>query len=362
MPLKQPLLVKTVLGATRLTLKADPGEAFKIKNVFIRDPSANYLSFKIDKATVGFFRVGGTLGSHLAFRRGRAQHSHTVRVDGGSNVTADQHYPLRDGNSVDRKLLLGHTGSNVGDVYDEVRALLWSGFGLNETILSFLEKLGVFKGFPVAEGQEFTIEPIPTSINGIQVVVYEQWDPADIKSDQENGATSKEYFYLNYGNTGAIINAAGDQKYDTPQTAAEFPDFPFGAVVPAKHEIDIIGVCASPFAPGENEGTNYCYTQFLKFVKEREVLFDEDRNGILFLARSAAADGAQDMKAEGFTFIGNLSEFDNNPPLIFPQPLTFSAGDELNIYVTTVKGGSGQNIDVYEQEIALIQKVRRIEG
>jgi len=362
MALKQPLLVKTVLGASRLTLKADPGEAFKIKNVLIRDPAANYLSFKIDKATVGYFRVGGTLGSHLAFRRGRPQHSHTIRVDGGASITDTKTSAIRDGNNVNRHLGLRADASVPADVYDEVRALLWSGFHLGETVLSFLEKIGVFKGYPVSEGQEFTIEPIPTSANGIQVVVYEQWEPADIKSDHENGSTSKEYFYMNYGNTGATINASGDQKYDTPQTAAEFPDFPFGAVVPAKHEIDILGICASPFAPGENDGTNYCYTQFLKLVKEREVLFDEDRNGLLFLSRHAQADGAQDMKAEGFTFIGNLSEYDNNPPLIFPQPLTFAAGDELNIYVTTVKGGTGKDIDVYEQEIATIQKVRRVEG
>jgi hypothetical protein len=362
MPIKQPLLIKTVLGASRLTLKADPGEAFLIKNVLIRDPSANYLSFKIDKSTVGYFRVGGTLGSHLAFRRGRAQHSHTVRVDGGASITDTKTSALRDGNNVDRHLGLRADASVPADVYDEVRALLWSGFHSNETILSYLERLGIFKGFPVAEGQEFTIEPIPTSGNGIQVIIYEQWDPADIKPEQENGSSSKQYLYLNYGNTGGNINAAGDNKFNTPKTAAEFPDFPFGAVVPAKHEVDILGILASPFAPGENDGTDYCYTQYLKMIKEREVLFDEDRNGLLFLARSAVADGAQDMKAEGFTFIGNLSEYDNNPPLIFPTPLTFSAGDELNIYVTTVKGGAGKNIDIYEQEIALIQKVRRIEG
>lgn len=77
------------------------------------------------------------------------------------------------------------------------------------------------------------------------------------------------------------------------------------------------------------------------------------------MSRHSVADGAQDMKAEGFTLVGNYSEYDNNPPLIFPTPLTFRAGDELGIYVTTVMGGTGQVITVDEHEICLIEKVRR---
>jgi hypothetical protein len=358
MALREPWLVKTVIGTTKPQLKADPGEAFMIKNIMVRDSNLNYLTLKVEKTTVGYLRCGGALGSHCAFRRGRAQHSHTVRVDGGSNVTADQHYPLRDGNSVNRKLLLGHTGSNVGDVYDEVRSLLWSGFMLNETLLSYLGKLGIFKGFPVAEGETFTIEGMEKSADSVTLILYEQWDPADIKPEMENGSKSKEYFFLNYGNTGASINASGDQLYDNPVTPAEFPDFPYGKVVPAKHEISLLGIAGSPFAPGENDGTNYTRTKWIKMMREREVLFDEDRNGILFWSRHAAADGLQDMKAEGFTLIGNLSEYDNNPPLIFPAPLVFLAGDELNVYVTTETGGTPKNIDVYEQELCLIQKVK----
>jgi hypothetical protein len=360
MALKEPLLLKTVLGTATPQLKADPGEAFLVKDILIRDSVANFITVKIEKSTVGYFRTKGSLGSHLAFRRGRAQHSHTVRVDGGASITDTKTSALRDGNGVDRHLGLRADATVPADVYDEVRALLWSGFHLNETLLSWLGKQGVFKGFPVAEGETLTIEGMGGS-NSITLILYEQHEPADIKPDQENGSKSKEYFFLNYGDTGAAINVAGDTLYDNPVTPAEFPDFPYGKVVPAKHEISLLGIAASPFAPGENDGTNYCYTKFIKLVKEREVLFDEDRNGILFLARSATADGAQDMKAEGFTLIGNGSEYDNNPPLMFPAPLVFAAGDELNVYVTTEKGGTGQDISLEEQQICLIQKVRRVE-
>lgn len=360
MALKEGFLVKTVLGTGAVQLKADPGEAFLVKDIIVRDPAGSYLTVKCEKSTVGYFRVGGTLGSHLAFRRGRAQHSHTVRVDGGDPGGTWRDARLRNGSNLNQSLGIRAESAVPVDVYDAVRALLWSGFQRGETILDFLAKAGIFKGFPVAEGETLTIEGMGGS-NSITVIVYEQWDPGDIKVDQENGSRSKEYFYLNYGSTGAVINASGDTLYDTAVSPAEFPDFPFGKVVPAKHEMTLFGILASPFAPALNDGTNYSYTQYLKLLRDRAVLFDEDRNGILFLARSATADGAQDMKAEGFTLIGNFSEYDNNPPLLFPTPLVFAAGDELNVYVTTVKGGSGQDISTAAQEICLIEKVKRVE-
>lgn len=359
MPIQEPLLIKTVLGTAIPQLRADPGEAFLVKDILIRDPTLNYITVKIEKATVGFFRVKGSLGSHLMFRRGRAQHSHTVRVDGGASITDTKTSALRDGNNVNRHLGLRADAAVPADVYDEVRVLLWSGFQTNETLLSYLGKLGIFKGFPIAEGETMTIEGM-AGANSICMIIYELYDPADIKPDQENGSKSSEYFFINYGDTGAVINVAGDTIYDNPVSPPEFPDFPFGKVVPANHEIELHGILASPFAPGENVDAHYCYTQFLKLVKDREVLFDEDRNGLLFLARSATADGAQDMKAEGFSLIGNLSEYDNNPPFMFPKPLLFQAGDELGVYVTTLKNGTGQNISLEEQQIGLIMKARRL--
>lgn len=93
MAIKEPFLVKTVLGATNLTLRADPGEAFIVRDILVRDPLTNYLQVKIDKSLVGYFRVGGNLGGHQNFRRGRSQHSHTVRVDGGASITDTKTWP-----------------------------------------------------------------------------------------------------------------------------------------------------------------------------------------------------------------------------------------------------------------------------
>ena len=361
MPLKEPWLIKTVLGATKPQLKADSGEAFMVKNIMVDDPTGNYITVKIEKTTVGYFRVGGCLGSHLYFRFGRSAHSHSIKVEGSQAAGVWQHRKIID--DVDVHRLYGiSVHPDVGtDVTTCARALQWSGFNLNETLLSYLGKLGIFKGFPIAEGETMTIEGMEHGANSITLIEYELWEPGDIKPEMENGSKAKEYFFIGYGNTGGNIAAAGDHLYDTPATPAEFPDFPFGKVVPAKYEIDILGLLGSPFAPGENTDTDWIRTKFLKLVKDREVLFDEDRNGILLWARTEKADGAQNEIAEGFSLIGNYSHVDNNPPLMFATPLTFISGDELNIYLTCEKLGTAPNIDIYEQEIAPIMKVRRVE-
>jgi len=361
MPIRQPFLVKTVLGTGNLTLKADPGEAFIVRDILVRDPVANYLNVKIDKSLVGYFRVGGNLGGHQNFRRGRAQHSHTVRVDGGASITDTKTSALRDARGINRHLGLRADASVPVDVYDEVRALLWSGYHLQPSMLAWLGAKGIFKGFPIAEGQELILDAYKDA-NTIQMVVYEQWEPADVKPDQENGSLSNTYLFLNYGNCGGNVNVEGDTLYNTAKTPAEFPDFPFGKVVPAKHRVEILGIAASTFTPQENDGTNYCSTKWIKLVRERETLFDEDRQGLLFWARNNTADGGQDMIGEGFTLIGGLSEKDNNPPFMFDPALSFAEGDELNVYLGTVKGGTGQNIAIDEHEICIIERVTRITG
>lgn len=360
MALKQPFALKTVLGTDAVELKADSGEAFLIKDILIRGATASYITVRIEKSTVGYFRIKGPYGSHQEFRRGHAQHSHTIRLDDGSGVAVDHHSRLRDTANVNRNVLLGMLNAPTGDVYDEVQALMWSGFHHTPTMLGFLGERGIFNGFPVAEGQTFTIEGMLRS-DSITMIIYEIYDPEDISAEQENGSRSKEYLFLNYGTSGASITAPGDALYDTPVSPAEFPDFPFGKVVPAKYEVDIHGIAGSPRCPGTNDGTNYIYTKFIKLIKEREVLFDEDRNGILFMHPSTNVESNIDQTAEGFTLIGNLSAYDNNPPLMFPAPLTYLPGDELNIYLTTEGGGTYGTIAADAQEICLIEKVRRLE-
>jgi len=355
MPVKDKYMVKCVLGDSDLELSADSGEAFLVKDIQIFNPASNYITVTIDKVTVGYFRVGGQLGSHLPFLKAQAKHAHDIAVAAGADTTTSKRCDIKNAGGTDLNFGLIHDGTSSAQTLK--RAMdLESIATPRKTILGLLAALGIFKGYPVASGQKFKISGAKQS-GAIQLVVYERWDEEDIKKDMPNGTDAKEYMFLNYGNCGGNVNADGNTLYNTPKSPAQFPDFPFGKVVDPKKKITIHGILASDFAPAENDGTNYCYTKYLKLIQGRKTLFDEDMNGILLYAPFTEAYGDIDMVGEGYSLIGNFSDVDMKEPLIFPEPLEFPAGEELNIYLTTVKGGTGQNIAIAEHEIALIETV-----
>jgi len=419
MALKQKLAVKCVLGNNDFELLADPGEAFLIKDIQIYNPATNYITLQTGKTTVGYFRVGGVLGSHLPFLNGRSEprisdhvdaavadhavqahtvtqpsdhpaHSHKAGVFMGSQAGADQtaFVQLTDGagtiiganvlgksgETTDKNIMtdtlaaLAHSGAAVADHPALVHAVTQAArhsiatipmLGM-KTVIGDLIGKAIMGGYPVVEGEKFTITGAKQA-DAIVLVLYEIYEPDDIKADDLNGSQSKEYTFVQYGNTGDVINISGDSLYDQCQTPATFPDFPFGKDVPAKHKITQIALLASDFAPKGNTGTSYTHTKFLKFICNREVLFDEDRNGLLLLGPTGVNVGGRDRVAEGQSIIGNYSSVDMRPPLFFPEPLEFLPGDELLVYLTTEKTGAGHSISIAAQELAIIQKVERVE-
>uniref|UniRef100_A0A6M3LDS4 Uncharacterized protein n=1 Tax=viral metagenome TaxID=1070528 RepID=A0A6M3LDS4_9ZZZZ len=361
MPLKQPWAVKQVITNTELELRADPGEAFMVWDIYTYDPVSDYVTVKIDKSTVGYFRVRSDLGGHQVGLRGRQPHTHNIRLEGDGSYAVIQDWSIMLGDNVRSIGKIGVSDiTHVGEMYDLKDATREHKGPRLDTLLGLLRAKGHWTGFPVAEGETFRLEGAKNP-NGRQIIIYSIYDPADISPDMPNGSKSKDYLFINYGNCGASIQATADNLYNTAKNPAEFPDFPFGNVCPAKHEIDLIGICGSPFAPRQNDDTDYSYTQFLKLVKDREVLFDEDRNGIIFEQRNLNLASRRHGIAEGISLIGNYSEFDKQEPLFFDPPISFVSGDELNIYVSLVVGGSGQAIDIYQHEIALIERVRRVD-
>jgi len=368
MAIKQAYAVKTVLNQNNLELKADPGEAFLVKDIRlyiggrISRPAA-YATVGIEKVTVGFWRYSGILGSHIRFPMGRAFHSHDGWLDTAKGAAPTDWAPLKRAGGLwgDKTYPFGLViDGNPPDWLPEFLRQNDSPQGQMGTLIDYLMKKGIFKGYPVAEGETFRVNTSGDAPKAISVI-YEIYEPGDISPEQENGSKSKEYLLVNYGNCGGAIKAAGDHLYNTTVNPAEFPAFPFGKIVPAKTEIDILGICASDFGPAGNDGINYSLTKYLKLVKEREVLFDEDRNGLLIWQPYTDSKGEFAHVGDGISLFGNYSTTDYREPLMFPEPLKMMAGDELNIYMTLEAGGTGQDISTEEHEIALIEKVRRIE-
>jgi len=360
MALKQPFAIKTVLDNTDFELTAGPGESFLVKDILTHYCAEDYCTIRTDKTTVGYFRQGGPLGAHIFRLAAWNQHSHRLQVRGADPITTAEYHPLLPVSDVNNALCLaaenGAVGSGEHSVHEAVQMIKGA---RQETLMQFLAKKGLWAGFPVAEGETLKITGVAKT-KAKQVVVYEIHDAGDMKPEMENGSKAATYLFLNYGNCTSSIKKNGDSLFNKSVSPAEFPAFPFGATVPAKYQVEILGVCASPFAPKENDGTDYIYTQFLKLIKDREVLFDEDRQGIIFDNRQDDLTGRSDSIAQGFSLIGNKSEFDLLDPFMFEAPLVFMPGDELGIYVTTVMGGIGQDIAIDEHEICLIERVTRL--
>jgi len=298
MAVKEKFMVKTVEGDDDLELQAKSGESILIKDVRIYNPSSNYATLRVEKTTVGYIRVGGTLGNHLGF------------------APSDS----------DKK-----------------------------TIFGYLAEKGLFGGIPVAEGETFTISGVAQS-GAIQQVVYEIYDAGDITNTMENGSQASDYLFINYGRP-SVVND-GDNVYTSTQNPAEFPDFPFGEVVPSGHVISLIGILASDYGKTSNSASDKQITKYLKFVKGREVLFDEDRQGIPMVGSAPTSDGSN--IGEGYSLIGNYSDVDQREPYMFPAPLEFIAGEELNIYLTTDVLSGSANMTTEEAEIGLILRVRKV--
>ncbi|MBA7483573.1 hypothetical protein ES707_19088 [subsurface metagenome] len=302
---------KTQLGNVDLELEAKTGEGLIIKNIMIFDPTLDYITVSISKTTVGYFRVGGVLGSHLFFPLGRAFPTPFAAAGGYSNQT---------------------------------------------TLLEYLYKLGLFTGYPVASGETFLITGAKKATS-IQCVEYEVWEEADINSGMDNGSKSNTYLYVNYGRTPATINVTTDVILNTANNPAEFPDFPFGKIVPAGRNIELHGILASDVMPGTWNPNNRTYTQFLKFMQDKLFLFDSDRQGLLYYSTAGVPHMTLDTIGEGTSLGGNLSDIDVKNPFRFDPPIIFSQGEELTIAWKCGIVGTGTAISLALQEIGLILKM-----
>lgn len=295
MAMKEPYMIKTLEGAGDLTLVAKPEESLRIIDIQVDTPASAYATAKVEKATCGYFRVGGTLGNHLA------------QAPAGS---------------------------------------------FKDTLLTALFKLGLWRGIPIASGEKFILTGVGQA-GSLQKVVYEIYDAADMKPDMPNGSKGKEYDLLNYGRLAAFL--AGENAYTVQQNPTEYPGFPYVENVPANKEITIFGMAFSDVARRSGAGANQQQSRFVKFVKDREVLFDEDRLGIPSHGLMPAADGVNVGKGTGN--FGNYNNIDERQVRLFPKPLVFKTGEALDIYLNTQLVLGAVNLTATDTEIALIERV-----
>ncbi len=303
--LRQGNCVKEITASGGGTLEAPAGQSLLIKAIYVK-PSTNdaYLTLQTDRVTVGYYRLGGFTGNHLGYIHG-----------------AD--------------------------------------FKLN--LMEFLTSKGVNVHLPIAEGQVFTVSRYAET--GHVVIVFDRYDAGDIRADMPNGSDATEYSFVQYMDVVSGLSASGDALVDTSRSPAEFPDFPCGKNVPANHRITMLGLIGSPACMGQSSVKGW-YTTHVKLIREREVLFDEDRNGLTFL--SYYTSGSTAMYEAAISLIGacmHSSAFGlsgEGDPLIFDPPLIFEAGTELGVYVKTVMFGSTPTWAANMIDLAAILKVEKV--
>lgn len=303
--LRQANKVKRIIASGGGDLTAPSGKSFMVKRIECV-PAANhtYLTLSVDRVTVAIYRVKGRAGNHLS------------------------------------SIILGYIAKNIMD---------------------FLTEKGVNVQIPIATGQTLNVSHYAEAGNNI--IVYDEYDEGDIRADMPNGSNATEYNFLQYMSTSETPTASQDVLLDVSLSPAEFPDFPCGKAVPANHRITLLGLVGHPFTTGA-AGPNAWGTSFLKLIKDREVLFDEDRNGIPFDGQDSLA--TADAYMSNFSLIGSCTPalFDTavqafGLPLMFTPPLVFEPGQELLAYLsgvmTTAAAWEESMVDM-----AAVLKVERI--
>lgn len=280
--LRQANRVKRITASGGGDLECPSGKSYLVKAVYcIASTNDTYLTLSVDRVTVGFYRVKGRAGNHL------------------------------------QPIVKGYRPFHL---------------------MEYLAGRGINVAIPVCEGQTFNVSRYAET--GNVIIVFDEHDAADLRPDMVNGSEGKEYNFLQYMSTSETPTGSQDVTIDTSLSPAEFPDFPAGKAVPANHTITLLGLFGCPFTTGAAGPENWG-TSFVKLIKDREVLFDPDRNGIPFDGQDATA--TADAYMGNFTLIGPgvpvLLDTAVKPwgePLLFDPPIEFAAGEELNVLLSGV--------------------------
>jgi len=196
-------------------------------------------------------------------------------------------------------------------------------------VYNYLLARGIFRPYLVAEGETIVFKT-ENGTNFDLLLVYETHDAGDINPGEPGGSKSEEYDLVNYVYPATVES---ESVVDTALTPTEFPAFPAAENVPAGREIYIHGIIGNP-AVGVDDHTAIAHgtrTQAIKFTYNRKVLFDENKIGIPFYATKTPSENKQ--YGVYLSPISPCSNKDKREVFLFPEPLVFTEGEELELKI-----------------------------
>lgn len=216
---------------------------------------------------------------------------------------------------------------------------------------------GLWPTIPLAKGETLGITAPGT--DNFMEAIYDLYDADDVRPDEPNGSLSTRYRMFQVISNAAIVTAAGDAPLDASDTATEFPAFPGGEAVPANIRIELLGLFGSPCVRGCGTTVGQ-YTTRLKFLREREDLFDKDLGGVVFRGDTTYKSAALKYQADPSRLIKGG---DSVPPgiITYDPPIVFTAGQELNVFATVyeVTAATG-DFQIGEIKLGLIMDVIKV--
>lgn len=307
MALREPLMHKLVSlssasSATLLTVPTALG--YKVKGIHVLDPPAGsagspvFMTLKVQRTTIGFWRIDSTYGNHLGYKDRAAR---------------------------------------------------------NDSLFTYLVQQGIFPPIPLVQGESLIAE-FSSAFSGKILLVYEVYDAGDVQSTAPLGSQATELYYILYGTNDSAITSTGYYELTKVFNPVEFPKFPFGEKVPANTVIEIIGCLAQDVGRYVSSSV-YANTTRLRFVRGLTELFDEDKLGFIFQGSYSTTAGYY--YGTGVSFFFSAREDKNMPPRLFSPTLVFQPGEELKIYVGVSCTGSDGGLAGGTIDVPLIMHVRR---
>lgn len=225
-----------------------------------------------------------------------------------------------------------------------------------QTLLNYLYNKGLWRGIPVEEGQTLQV----TAYNGSGVyisVIYEVHDAGDLSSTNPNGSEASERDLITYGRVGSV--SSGECLYNSATYGVIVGGFPFTDKVPPAYEVHVKGVLFQDIMKISGTGANKSKSMYLKFIKEREVLYNNQLAGLPYFGDTTkTSDGTYN--GTGLSVGGVYTDLNSKEPYILPEPIVNVEGQKLEIYLGVQVISGTLNITTNDTLLGLIVTQKRL--